>query len=221
MPRPRYSRRVSNGCRKGAEVKSKLRSLSVTRSRVCDRLAGLLTSDEEEAIEQRLWDVEQKSGVEVAVVVIRSIQDYAGTQNGSIEQFAKELFNRYGIGNLPKNDGVLLLVAKDDRKARIELGGWYGHSYDHAANQILDQNLIPRFKSQQYALGIHETVQSITNGFTTSQSKFAFGGLQIGQQFLKLLLLLIAAILLGFIAYSLFKNGKRGWGWWWLESCLF
>ena len=47
---------------------------------------------------------------------------YLETPNESIEAFATALFNTYGIGNMPKNNGVLLLVAVRDRKARIELG---------------------------------------------------------------------------------------------------
>ena len=88
-------------------------------------LADALTKDEEEEIEKWLWQTESKTNVEIAVVTILSIQDYPGADVSSIENFATGLFNTYGIGNMPKNDGVLLLVAVKDRKARIELGGGY------------------------------------------------------------------------------------------------
>ena len=82
-------------------------------------LANQLTDVQEEEIERWLWQTESRTGVEIAVVIIRSIQDY-DTENTHIESFATGLFDIYGIGNLPKNDGVLLLIARGDRKARID-----------------------------------------------------------------------------------------------------
>jgi uncharacterized protein len=85
-------------------------------------IANVLTLEEEERIERWLWSTESKTGVEIIVVIIDSIRHYPGTPNSSIEPFAMGLFDAYGIGNMPENNGVLLLVAVRDRKARIELG---------------------------------------------------------------------------------------------------
>ena len=109
-------------------------------------LAGLLDRDEQEQIEQWLWQVEAKTGVEIAVVTIRSISDFPGSANNSIESFATGLYDKYGIGNLPNNDGVLLLVARQDRKARIELGKGYGRTRDADAVRIMEDRIIPEFK---------------------------------------------------------------------------
>ena len=65
-------------------------------------LADMLSRDEEERIEQLLWRAEAEKGVEIAVVTIDSLKEYPGTANDAIESFAREMFNRYRIGNLPK-----------------------------------------------------------------------------------------------------------------------
>lgn len=166
-------------------------------------IAGLLTPDEEERIERWLWQVESKTRVEIIVVLLQSIRDYPGTPNGSIEQFATALFNKYGIGNLPKNDGVLLLVARRDRKARIELGAHYGRDRDDDAKRIMDKVIAPCFKDDDYAQGITEGTRALCR---------EFAGVRIGLPWM-LIGILIAIPVVGLIAFSLFRNGKRGWGW--------
>ena len=166
-------------------------------------LANLLSRKDEERIESWLWQVEEKTDVEVAVVTIQSIKDYPETDNATIESFATALFNKYGIGNLPRNDGVLLLVAKDDRKARIELGASHGRTRDADAARIMERAIIPRFKEEQYAEGITDGVKAIVH---------EFAGIRIGTNW-TLILLITSVPFLAVISYSLFKSGKRGWGW--------
>jgi len=165
--------------------------------------AGLLTPEEEERIERWLWQVESRSKVELIVVTIESINDYEGTDNESIERFAAGLFNQYGIGNMPKNDGVLLLVAAGDRKGRIELGGYYGAGRDGDALRIMDRVIVPKFRKGDYPAGIREGVKALIR---------EFAGLRIGFPW-RLVAILIGILALIMIAISLFRNGKRGWGW--------
>lgn len=166
---------------------------------------GLLTTEEQETIEQWLWQVESRSNVEIIVVIIDSIKDYPKTKNNSIEEFATALFNTYGIGNLTgdtPNNGVLLLVAKKDRKVRIELGKYYGYLRDQNAKQIIEQVIIPEFKKNNFAAGI-------TNGTEAIIEEFA--GMRVGFPWY-LVWIFVSVIVCIFIAISLFKNGKRGWG---------
>lgn len=165
--------------------------------------ANLLTRDQEERIERWLWQTESRENVEIIVVTIGSIKDYTGTPNRSIEQFAAALFNKYGIGNMPKNDGVLLLVAVKDRKARIELGAAYGHGRDADATRIMQSVILPRFKEDDYAAGI-------TNGVKAIMLEFA--GLRVGWNW-PLIIIILAISVVAVVAFSLFKSGKRGWGW--------
>jgi uncharacterized protein len=163
---------------------------------------GMLSSDQEERIERWLWVTESKTGVEIAVVIIDSIKNYPGTPQAGIEPFATALFNAYGIGNLPKNDGVLLLVAKKDRKARIELGAGYSFRDDDAM-QIMDGDIIAHFKKDEYADGVTEGVQGLM---------LEFASLRVGYNWV-LIIYVLAIPVVGAIAFSLFRRGKKGWGW--------
>jgi uncharacterized protein len=162
-------------------------------------IANFLTLEQEERIEKKLWRCESETGVEVVVVIINQMSDYAGTAL-TIEGFATGLFNTYGIGNLPKNDGVLMLISKNDRRMRIELGKYYGNTRDAESQKIVDK-VTSHFKSGDFSKGVIKGVDEIL---------YEFAGL--GTNWL-LIGLLIAVPILILIIISLFKNGKKGWGW--------
>ncbi len=170
-------------------------------------VAKLLNREQEETIEQILWKVEEKSNCEIVVVIVNSIKDYKGTANGSIETFATGLFDKYGIGNLPRNDGILLFVAYKDRKVKIELGKFYGHDFDYKAMKIVQETIIPKFKQSKFADGIYDGTIAIVETFTPLQVS------PLWQRYLPVILVSIGIIVLCFIAFSLFKSGKKGWGW--------
>ena len=180
--------------------------------------AGLLPAGVAEQIEQSLWEVEEKTGVEIAVVTINSISDFQGTANESIETFATALFNAYGVGNLPSNNGVLLLIARNDRKARIELGKAYGRGRDNDARAIMNNVIIPQFKANRYAEGITAGVKEIIKEFAGIQaegSSLLLADIRISPDWLPAIITggIVIVLLLVATAYSLYKNGKRGWGW--------
>lgn len=161
-------------------------------------IANFLTVDQEEKIERKLWRCESETGVEIAVVIINSMSDYMPNQ--TIESFATGLFNKYGIGNLPKNDGVLVLISKDDRKMRIELGEYYGHSRDGDAQRIVNM-MTSHFKNGDYSKGVIKGIDDVLYEF----AGYGTNWLLIG--------LLIAVPVVILIIISLFKSGKKGWGW--------
>lgn len=165
--------------------------------------AGLLSAEERDRLNNYCYTTEKETGVEVVVVTINSINDYPGTANSSIETFATGLFNAYGIGNLPKNDGVLLLVARQDRKVRIELGAYYGRSRDGDSQKIIDKEILPYFRKDQYEKGITSGTKAIIEDFAHLRIGFPWGpAILVG-----LIIILIP------VCISLFRNGKRGWGW--------
>lgn len=166
-------------------------------------LAGLLTNKQELQIENQLLQTEKRRGVEIIVVTISSLKDYPGTPNRSIEEFARALFDTYAIGNVPKNDGVLLLVAVRDRKARIELGAGYGHARDKDAQRIMTGKIVPCFHRGEYAKGVTDGVQALVS---------EFGDMGFVSRWLPGAVPGILAVLI-LVALSLFRNGKRGWGW--------
>jgi uncharacterized protein len=83
------------------------------------------------------------------------------TEDATIEQFAANLFNEWGIGQASRNDGVLFLIAVEDRELRIELGSAYGVEFNGRMQRIIDQIIIPYFRQDNYSLGIHEGSRAI------------------------------------------------------------
>jgi uncharacterized protein len=119
-------------------------------------LAGLLNDAERSAMEERLVQLRQQNGAEVAVAVLPSLE------GGQIDDFANKLFQKWGLGNKDQDNGLLLLVAVQDRKARIEVGyGLEAILPDALAGRILDERLFPAFKRQQYAEGLEQAIQQI------------------------------------------------------------
>jgi uncharacterized protein len=164
---------------------------------------GLLTREQEQQLESQLLETEKRSGVEIIVVTIRSMRDYPGTPNLSIEEFAQALFRAYGVGNMPKNNGVLLLVVSQDRKAKIELGAGYDPARDKDADRIMRWKIVPRFRQGRYAEGITSGVKALSREFggTVSVPRWVFWAIAG------------AIVVLIPVTISLFRNGKRSWGW--------
>jgi uncharacterized protein len=118
--------------------------------------ADILTPAEENALEDRCRALREKTGAQLAVVTLKSLQ------GGQIDDFSVKLFKRWGVGRKDERDGVLLLVAIEDRKARIEVG--YGLEPilpDALAGRILTEQLFPAFKQEKYAQGLQAAVERI------------------------------------------------------------
>ncbi len=93
--------------------------------------------------------LERETTAEMAVVVIHDLE------GRSIEDFANDLFNRWGIGKRGANNGVLFLWAVGDRRVRIEVGtGLEGVISDSRAGSVLDRLVIPRFKEKRFDDGV-------------------------------------------------------------------
>lgn len=121
--------------------------------------ADLITPEDEVRLRQMLIDLEERSDVEGTVVTIDSIADY-NTGDPDIESFAAGLFNAWGIGQAQSSDGLLVLVAIEDRAMRIELGAEYRREYNTALQQIIDEEMIPLFSEGMFSQGILQGTQS-------------------------------------------------------------
>ena len=126
-----------------------LQPIPKLESRVTD-LTGTLTAGEQAELEQKLSAFEARKGAQLAVLVV------ATTQPEAIEQYAIRVAEAWKLGRAKPDDGVLLLLAKDDRTVRIEVGyGLEGALNDATANRIIDETMIPLFKQGQYAAGLN------------------------------------------------------------------
>lgn len=129
--------------------------------------AELLTPYEHDLLKGIIDDNNKSTGAEVGVLVIPS------TGDDTIEQFATKVFDEWRLGDSKRNDGVLLLVAWQDRKVRIEVGyGLEGVITDALAGQIIRHEIIPKFKKGHLNDGIKsglESIDSLINHQTNSE----------------------------------------------------
>ncbi|SFV57303.1 Beta-propeller domains of methanol dehydrogenase type [hydrothermal vent metagenome] len=166
--------------------------------------AQVLSPSDSTKIYKMFEDLEYQTGIEAVVVTINSMEDYETTDN-TINSFATNLFNNWGIGHKDKNDGVLILVSIQDRKCRIELGAGYSGQYNSDMKQIIDNQMIPYFKTENYSQGITQGAKSVISKITKQVTWLDFYKWHIA-----LGVLIIIGI---FVIVSLFKSGKKGWGW--------
>jgi len=127
--------------------------------------AQVLTPGDVESLRSKFRKLEEQTGIEAVVVTIQSIHGY-GTNDLNIESFATNLFNKWGIGKKKSNNGILILVSTEDRKIRIELGGGYPERYDSVMKQVIDERMIPYFKSDEYSKGITEGASGVMEAVT-------------------------------------------------------
>lgn len=124
-------------------------------ARVTDQ-TGTLTSEQRAGLEQRLAAFEQDKGSQVAVLIV------ATTEPETIEQYSIRVAEAWQLGRKDVDDGVLLLVAKDDRKLRIEVGyGLEGALPDAIAKRIIEEIITPRFRGGDFPGGIEAGVERI------------------------------------------------------------
>ena len=116
--------------------------------RITDQTATL-TTDQVRTLEQTLQAFEAKKGSQIAVLVV------ASTQPETIEQYAIRVAEQWKLGRKNVDDGAILVVAKNDRAVRIEVGyGLEGALNDAVSNRIISEEIVPRFKRGAFYEGI-------------------------------------------------------------------
>lgn len=117
-------------------------------ARVID-LTQTLSAPQQAAFEAKLKSFEEKKGSQIAVLIV------ATTEPEDIAQYAIRVVDKWQVGRKDIDDGLLLLVAKDDRKMRIEVGyGLEGAIPDLYAKRIINETMTPRFKQGDFAGGV-------------------------------------------------------------------
>lgn len=125
------------------------------QSRVND-YAGVLSSQTKAELEQQLADFDQQTTNEVVVVIVPSLD------GRDIDTYRNELFEKWVLGKVGRDNGVLLVIAMDERKIGIEVGyGLEGALPDITAAAIIRDEITPAFKNNDYDTGIRQGVAAI------------------------------------------------------------
>jgi uncharacterized protein len=120
-------------------------------------LTGTLTASEQAQLADRLEQFEAAKGSQIAVLFVPT------TAPETIEQFSIRVVDQWQLGRKGVDDGLLLLVAKDDRTVRIEVGrGLEGVIPDAVANRLIDEFIVPRFRGGDFAGGVTVAIDRIT-----------------------------------------------------------
>jgi uncharacterized protein len=132
--------------------------------RIVDQ-ANVIPPQTNAAITTKLKDLESKSGIQLVVATVNSLDGQ------EIEPYANDLFRAWKLGEKAKNNGVLLLVAPKEHRTRIEVGyGLEGTLTDALSKVIITNAMIPRFKTGDYGGGIERGVDDIITVLTTDSS---------------------------------------------------
>src|SRR6266851_9096846 len=134
--------------------------------RIVDQ-ANIIPRETREALETKLADLEAKSGIQLVVATVTSLDGQ------EIEPYANELFRYWKLGEKSKNNGVLLLVAPNEHRVRIEVGyGLEGTLTDALSKIIIANAIAPRFKVGDFDGGVSRGVDDIITVLTTDAAEW-------------------------------------------------
>ena len=133
------------------------------KTRVTD-LTQTLTQAQLSQLETKLTTFEQQKGSQIAVLIVPT------TAPEDIAQFSIRVVDSWQLGRAKQDDGILMLVAKNDRKMRIEVGyGLEGQLTDLQSAQIIREILTPAFKAGEYAGGLGAAIDAIGQAIATGE----------------------------------------------------
>jgi uncharacterized protein len=134
--------------------------------RVVDE-ADVLSAGARDALSSKLGELEAKSGIQLVVATVSSLQ------GEEIEPYANALFRTWKLGEKEKNNGVLLLVAPNEHRVRIEVGyGLEGTLTDALSKIIIANAIAPRFKAGDFDGGVSRGVDDIITVLTTDAAEW-------------------------------------------------
>jgi uncharacterized protein len=168
-------------------------------ARLVNDFTGTLTREQADELERKLVTYDDSTSNQIAVVIIPTTGDYP------IEDVALQILRTWGVGNTKNNNGIVLLIAKNDRKIRMEMGyGLEGAIPDMTAAYIIDHSITPRFKEENYYAGLDEG--------TTEIFKAAAGEYKapVGYRKKKTKGIGIGSIIIGIILISIVIGGSSG-----------
>lgn len=112
--------------------------------------AGVISEKDKASMEDVAKEVEEKTGAQIAVLTVKSMAPYA-----SIEDFGMAVAEKWKVGEKGKDTGIILILAMEERKVRIEIGyGLEGIINDSKAGRVLDNTVIPYFRGGDFSAGL-------------------------------------------------------------------
>lgn len=134
---------------------AELVAIPALKSRVTD-LTQTLSAEQQSQLEAKLTAFEQQKGSQIAVLIVPT------TQPEDIAQFSIRVVDVWKLGRKEQDDGILILIAKNDRKMRIEVGyGLEGPIPDLTAKRIISEIMAPSFKQGDYYTGINNAADKL------------------------------------------------------------
>jgi len=123
--------------------------------------ANVLTQDQIDALERKLVAYDDSTSNQIAIVLLPTITDKDGEEY-PIEEVGLKILRDWGVGNQKNNNGIVILAAMQEHKLRIEVGyGLEGAVPDVTAKAIIENDLQPNFRNNNYYRGLDEAVNSV------------------------------------------------------------
>ena len=180
--------------------------------RVVDQ-AGLLDASQEAALSAKLQALEEKTTDQLVVVTLSSLQDT------SIEDYGYQLGRHWAIGQKDKNNGVLLIVAPNERKLRIEVGyGLEGVLTDALTRIIIETSITPRFRSGDMPGGIiagADDIITVLTGDAAAIAERAASRPDTSGDIFAIIFIIFFILIVALIVFNMFRDltGSRGGRW--------
>ncbi|MCZ2392769.1 MAG: TPM domain-containing protein [Chitinophagales bacterium] len=160
--------------------------------RLVNDFAQMLQSQEIQALENKLVAYNDSTSTQIAIVTVPTLGDYP------VEEYGIRLARKWGIGDKDKDNGILILIARDERKFDIETGYRVGqYISDIDANRILREILIPNFKEGKYYQGLDQStdrmIQLLSGNFKVDKNQSS--GLSMNLLFIFIIIIIILIII--------------------------
>ncbi|WP_165352778.1 TPM domain-containing protein [Loktanella sp. IMCC34160] len=127
--------------------------------------SGLIDDETTVRLVETLTKLEAETGVELTVVTLSSLAYYA--EDMTVEEYARALFDHWGVGKAATNDGILMMVFRDDRELWIELGLGYDNNWNYEAQGTVNTDILPQFRDGNYSAGIEAGVEGLIRRIVT------------------------------------------------------
>lgn len=132
---------------------------------------GLLTTEQVNSLNNKIANFEKKTDIELTFAIVPTLEDR------DIESYANELFKKWGVGKKDRNNGLLVVIAPNERKWRVEVGyGLEAYLTDYQSQELAEGNFKPNFRAGDYFSGIDGFVDATTKhlGSSTWEDRMAY-----------------------------------------------